>query len=472
MLAGWGQMSALRTSFLNGTALALLLTLSCGAHAQEAAATAPPSAPAPVGVIGDPATFTVLGGAVEFGGQAFLNRPNQSLNNNSAKFNQYGDREEPLFLTNFNFNAAALNGTTLISGMGANVGTNNQAYELDVTQPGQNYFTYEWVSTPNLRSNNALTVFQGVGSNFLGVPNGLITELNNGGVAYPATGASAAARAAAAAHAAQVVNQLAPYEHLTTLGIQHDRQDVGYKWTPSENWTVGVDYSHDHRYGTQEQGFLFSTGTSSPLAQVPMPINDTTDNASIFAEYFGISPWGMKWNGMIKYDMSIYTDAYSQFTAENPFGGPGSFDPAGQANCPGSTTSTNCYGLGSESTYPDNGSNSITAQVGVDLPGFKSNRYMGTFQFTDMRQNATFLPMTINPALEAAYGALPRNNLDGSIDTTLVNNVITTRLNSQWQNKLTYRYYDDQNNTSFYSRNPWVINDSGIEGAPTGRRPW
>ena len=115
---------------------------------------------------GNPATFTLLGGAVEFGGQAFLNRPNNSISNNSAKFNQYGDREEPLFLSNFNFNAAALDGTTLISGMGSNVGTDAQAYELDVAQPGQDYFTYDWVSTPNLRSNNALTVFQGAGSNF------------------------------------------------------------------------------------------------------------------------------------------------------------------------------------------------------------------------------------------------------------------------------------------------------------------
>ncbi len=461
-------MSALRTSFLNGTALALLLTLSCGARAQEAAATAAPSAPAPIGVIGNPATFTVLGGAVEFGGQAFLDRPNNSVSNNSAKFNQYGDREEPLFLSNFNFNAAALDGTTLISGMGSNVATNAQAYELDVAQPGQDYFTYDWVSTPNLRSNSAMTVFQGVGSNFMTVPNGLVTYLNNGGVAYPA-GATAAGQA----HTAQIINTLAPYEHLTTLGIQHDRQDVGYKWTPDDNWTVGADYSYDHRYGTQEQGFLFSTGTSSPLAQIPMPINDTTQNASIFAEYYGISPWGMKWNGMLKYDMSIYTDAYSQFTAENPFGGPGSPDPgSSQARCPSTSTTTACYGWGSELTYPDNGSNSITGQVGVDLPGFKSNRYMGTFQFTDMRQNATFLPMTINPALESyyntTYGGLPRNSLNGAIDTTLVNNVITTRLDSQWQNKLTYRYYDDQNSTPAILMNPWILNDAGIQGAPVG----
>ena len=73
----------------------------------------------------------------------------------------------------------------------------------------------------------------------------------------------------------------------------------------------------------QEQGFLFSSSTSTPMAQVPMPIDDWTQDATISAEYFNKTPWGRNWNAMLKYGVSLYTDAFNSFTAENPFGGPG-----------------------------------------------------------------------------------------------------------------------------------------------------
>ena len=459
-------MSALRKSFLSGTALAVLIVASSAAYAADVAA--PAAEPMAL-----PSTESALDHLIaEFGGQVFITKPGAGVINNSAKFNQYGDRTAPVFLTMFNI-GATVGGDFKVDMYGKNVGTNAQAYEIDVSQAGQQYFSYDWVSTPNLRSNSAETIFGGVGSNYLTVPIPLITALNtlggSPGAAYPGTGTTATANPAAAAGTiTKVVNAIAPYERRIDLGIQHDRQDASYKWTPTENWTMGVDYSHDHRYGTQEQGLLFSSSTSTPLAAAPMPVNDTTDNASIFAEYHGISPWGMKWNGLIKYDLSIYKDSFSQYTAQNPFGGPNSPDAAAQV-CPGNTAIlSSCYGLASQSTMPDNGSNSIMGQVGVDLPGFKSNRYMGTFQFTDMRQNSQFLPMSINPTLQATNGALPRNSLDGSIDTTLLNNVLTTRINSEWQNKITYRYYDDQNNTpAFKLLTPWIINDSGIAGSGT-----
>ena len=49
-------------------------------------------------------------------------------------------------------------------------------------------------------------------------------------------------------------------------------------------------------------------------------------------------------------------------------------------------------------TEPNNASNMVTAQLGVDLPGFVRNRYMGTFSFNSMTQNESFIPMTINSA--------------------------------------------------------------------------
>ena len=262
---------------------------------------------------------------------------------------------------------------------------------------------------PDLRSNTALTPYYGVGGTSLFMPPSVVQQLYkgiyNGGT--PATGAGnnstvpvlnqVARRAPPTSRSAAscpvrpatiackkgvtpVQTTVLDNVHRINLGIQRDAGEVDYRWTPSPNWDFQASYSDEHRYGVQEEGMLFSTGTTTPMAAVPMPVDDYTQNASIMGEYYGISPWGMKWNGLVKYNASIYTDSINSFSAMNPFGGPGS-PVAGVPNCPIATTTkvNNCYGEGLMGTEPNNASNAVTAQVGVDLPGFTHNRYMGTF---------------------------------------------------------------------------------------------
>ena len=73
-------------------------------------------------------------------------------------------------------------------------------------------------------------------------------------------------------------------EHKINLGIERDRKEIDYRWTANEHWNIEVDYSNEHRFGVQEQGFLFSSSTSTPMAQVPMPVDDWTQDASISAD--------------------------------------------------------------------------------------------------------------------------------------------------------------------------------------------
>jgi len=106
-----------------------------------------------------------------------------------------------------------------------------------------------------------------------------------------------------------------------------------------------------------------------------MPVNDTTQDASISAEYNGISPWGLKWNAMVNMTCRFFTDQFAAFTAENPFGGPNSPAGAGVASCPLTNATTkipDCYGIGQESTFAEQWpTNAIMGQVGVDLPWFE-----------------------------------------------------------------------------------------------------
>jgi MtrB/PioB family decaheme-associated outer membrane protein len=456
-------------------------------------------------------------GEAAAGGQVFITKPGDKPANSAAKFNEYGDNTEPVFLQSLNFALVNKDGGFRADLHGANIGQDNQKLELDVEQPGTQYLTIGWYKTPQLRSNTAETIFGGVGTTNLTVPNGVVNSLYD--AIYNSTAPTTATTGAGyswntAPNQVPVQNQIpgastsyvpkgcfvpgqtgvaacAPgvtpvqttinnAENKINLGLQRDRKEIDYRWTANEHWNIEVDYSMEHRYGVQEQGFLFSSSTSTPLAEVPMPVDDWTQDASISAEYAGLSPWGMNWNGMLRYGVSLYTDSFNSFSAENPFGGPGS--PAGVGTlCPttSATAAPNCYGWGQMGTAPDNGANTITGQIGVDLPGFKSNRYMATLQFTEMTQNQTFIPMTINslgltglyPTSTTATLALtpmPRNSLDGRIDTTLFNNVLATQLTSDLKNKLSYRLYDYVNDTPALTIQNWIVNDAAISGATSG----
>ena len=497
-------MTALRQLFLAGTVLAI------GGAAVGGATAADLSDYPALSSTG----WTINHGSAEFGVQSFIQKPGTSPSNNSAKFNQYGTLTNPVFLNFFDLGAQGYDYKYTFEALGQNVGTNNQAYEVDLNQPGQQYLTFGYVSVPDLRSNTALTPYYG--SSNLFIPPGVVQRLYggifNGGT--PATGAGVnskvpvqlwypgqtASTATAVPLGCFVPGQtgslackkgVSPVQttvqenvHRINLGIQRDAGEIDYRWTPSPNWDFQAGYTKEHRYGTQEEGMLFSSGTSTPMAAVPMPVDDYTQNAFISGEYYGISPWGMKWNGMVKYNASIYTDQYSTFSAMNPFGGPGS-PVSGVSNCPINPSSTkvaNCYGEGQSGTAPSNASNMVTAQVGVDLPGFTRNRYMGTFSFNGMTQNESFIPMTINPGpyyvgttSPKVYSLSPlsRSSLDGQIDTMLFNNVVTTQLLPNLQNKLNYRYYNYDNSTAPLTLANWIVNNSaiatsGASGASTG----
>ena len=51
-------------------------------------------------------------------------------------------------------------------------------------------------------------------------------------------------------------------------------------------------------------------------------------------------------------------------------------------------------------------------------------------------------------------------SLDGSINTLLVNNVVTTQITPDLKTKLSYRYYDYSNQTPELHLSDWIIADA------------
>jgi len=308
---------------------------------------------------------------------------------------------------------------------GKNVGWDDQAFGLDIYKPGTYYLSFGWDETPHNYGFDAKTTFSGIGGNTLSSP------------AYPAP-----------AGAQAFVNA---NSNIFDLGFRRDTASAKGRWTPDDNWDINIGYTHLHRDGTQPISVETTTNDGGSARrtsiQLPKPVDDTTHNADVKAEYSGSSPWGKPFNVALGYAFSKYDDQVGCGTLPAPYN---TYAPPGGANClnfqnPWTTVNSGAYPVWNRyGLWPDNSAHTVNVSGGAGLP-FNS-RYMGTFQYTWMLQDDPFLPSTVNPALTAA--TLPRSSLGGDARTTLANNVLNTQITSELTSNLRYRYYDYHSNQS------------------------
>ena len=365
-------------------------------------------------------------GFAEIGGRAYLNHPDKTK---LGRFLRYEDFRPGVF-GNFYFGAHRTGPDPLdITAWGKNVGWDDQAFELNLSKPGAYYLTFGWDETPHVYSKDAKTTFGPIGGNVLST------------VIYPTSSLLDAQ------------NTVNANSSIFDLGFRRDTASAKGRWTPNDNWDITADYSHLHRDGTQPLSAITfvstGTGTGSPRnasIQLPKPVDDTTQNGNIKAEYAGTSPWGKSFNVALGYGLSLYNNnvgcgaaplagtsaptSTSCLTFQNPWT---STDPLN-----GKSALWNRYAL-----WPDNKAQNFSASAGVGLP-FNS-RYMGTVQYTIMTQDDPFLPSNITAG---SVATLPRSSLGGDARTTLSNNVLNTQITSNLTSTLRYRYYDYHSNHS------------------------
>ena len=424
-------------------------------------------------------------GNVEVGGRFFANNPKKdgiaSQGDKSlSKYYEYSTIKPGAF-ANAWLNAGSKDGVWDVNLWSDNIGYSDQRYQINASKAGEYYLDFGWDQTPHIYSTNARTIFNGVGTTSLTAPAGLGNNIYNaiGAPGYwPCVATSTTPGNACNTGAGQpylgktaistgqrtaIQQQLDAVSHQTDIGIRRDTASVAFRWTPNDAWDINVDYSNMHRFGTQVDGVVFSPGTSGAMAQVPKPVDDTTQNFGLNGEYKGTSPWGQNFTVKLGYGGSVYTDANSSYTVQNPFCE--TVDAAGCARW-GSPS----YPLAQMSLWPNNQANGFTSTVGADLP--MKSRYMGTLAYTMMRQNQAFLPFSPNATVfnsttpgaptTTAVPGLPASSLNGSIDTFLSNNVLTTQITPTLKSKLSYRYYNFDNRTPELNFNDWVVADSQL----------
>jgi hypothetical protein len=408
-------------------------------------------------------------GFIELGGRGFLNDPPFGGHifqgqGSLAKFYEYRDLR-PGPTGDFFVAAGSKDGLYEIDAWGKNVGYRDQRYDAYVSKAGEQYFNFMWDQTPHLYSTSASTLFNTNGNALTLINPNIGAQLFAAGVAGFPTIPNAGIPAKTNAISTIINQNVVP----TNIGIRRDTAAVEYRYTPTDNWDIRANYSNMRRTGSQVDGVLFTSTNTGSRVDVAKPIADTTQNFGVNGEYAGTSAWGQKFNAMVGYAGSVYQDDFNNYTVQNPF--------CSGLVCAGNGNPTTPLAM--MSTPPNNQMNGVTGTLGADLP--LNSRYMGTVAYSGMRQNDAFLPFSINSSVGGApllVNGLPANqlssipqvvrtqggigvtSLDGSINTLLVNNVVTTQVTSDLKTKLSYRYYDYSNQTPELHLSDWIIADA------------
>ena len=286
------------------------------------------------------------------------------------------------------------------------LGLDSRSVEMEGGKPGTYKYQIAYSELPYRRYDTTQTVFQQAEDDLLVLPPGWVPAGTTGG--FSALDAS-----------------------LADHDIESDRQSlgVGGEYRGSKHLLLQADFRRDEREGWGVAGAPFYTNS----ALLAAPIDEYTDTANLMATY-----GREKWSTSLSWTGSFYQDQNLKLQWDNPYSG---------------------GGQGARAQAPDNKAQTVTL-AGAYYFSPRTTLSM-TAALGELRQEDALLPYTINPAVPVT--ALPRERLDGKIETKHVDVAFTSRPVSFLRLKGAYRYDDRDNRTpvELWTRTITDLFDSG-----------
>jgi len=294
------------------------------------------------------------------------------------------------------------------------LGLDSRSVEVEGGKPGTYKYQLDYSELPYRRYDTTQTVFQQSTDELLVLPPGWVPAGTTGG--FSALDANLADR-----------------------DIESDRQTIGVggEYYASKHLMLQADFQRAEREGWGIAGSSFYTSS----ALLAAPIDEYTDSANLMATYSR-----EKWSTSLAWTGSFYQDQNLQLQWDNPYSG---------------------GGQGARAQAPDNKAQTVT------LAGAYHFSPQTTLSLTaalgELRQEDVLLPYTINPGIPLT--ALPRERLDGKIETTHLDVAFTSRLLSFLRIKGAYRY-DDRDNRTPVEQWTRTITDLFDSGDAESNRPY
>jgi MtrB/PioB family decaheme-associated outer membrane protein len=289
----------------------------------------------------------------------------------------------------------------------------DQSYLFDIGQYGIWGFEVDYMNYRHRYSKNSVSPFSGLGGNFLALPD---------------TWDYAAANA-------DLGQELAAGSNLMDRNLRFRIIDTGARAyvKPSADLEFSTAYHLQDKHGNRPKSITFGFGSFDSIAQpVDERTHQVTANAKLAKE---------TWSAELEYLGSIFDNDNKSFFVENPLQ---EFAADGTSN------------LGRQTVSPNNQAHQLSLSSAAILPTSYPSRVAGTVSYGMRLQDDDFIPYTSNNALTP--GPLPRNDLDGKVQTILGNLSYTARPTRDVDVRARYRIYDldDQSNKiTFDQRVPY-----------------
>lgn len=387
----------------------------CVASVPVAAASLAPdqqtAAPAAAAAQASTPAATTTSGTFDLGGRG------TTFMGDSARFNQFRDLSNGLYLDNF---STSIEHRGWFADLwGTHAGRRDAVYTGELTRPGRLRVFGSFQSVPWLISDTTKTVYQGTGTNVLTIPDYVQSLLQT---------------------SATNINAVVP--NLMPLTVQSLRKysEGGLTFLADPNTTVDVRVTHMDRTGTivGEGSFGFSAAD-----EIPFPVNHhQTDVES------GVEHVHGDWLFRIGYSSSWFTNDNSSVTWDNPY----------QLTDKSTLSSTGRIAL-----PPSDFMQTLDGTVSVKLP--MRTRLIGTASIGSLTSNPTLLPETTNTAVPT-FG-LDRTSVEGDGRTTSGNLIFTSKPVKGLDLDVRYRYYNYDNRTPIATQIAGRIEyDSTVELGP------
>jgi MtrB/PioB family decaheme-associated outer membrane protein len=219
------------------------------------------------------------------------------------------------------------------------------------------------------------------------------------------------------------------------------------QFTPSAAWSIYAQYSHDSENGYRPLGATLNDETN--VLEQMEPVDYRTHDIKAGAEYAG-----GKMVFQAGYAASMFNNQHSTLSWDNPF------------------NATDAIGNGARgqmALYPDNKSQGLSFAAAWNLS--KTTRLMVSVSPEWIRQNAAFLPETVNTAI-VGVPALPAAGLNGRKTTVAANVTLTSHPAKSVSLRAHYRDYDYINNTPSLFFSNYVYTDRQLDNLARQSLPY
>lgn len=364
-------------------------------------------------------------GGLKFEGEAevgvrFL--PNEPSNDERAKFEEYRDITQGLFLPNLRLRVFTEDAAYSAELSGAKWGQDDQEFGLRAGRIGRWDFGFDWIQTPHLFSTTGRALW---------------TETSPGTYTLPTPRPN--------------LNLWNTAPGIDEIGLRWDTANMFLRLTPAPDLDLGVRYMRIHKDGTSPYAMAFGSPGGNFLELV-RPIDQLIHDFRIGGT------WAKEnWQLKFEYLFSYFDNSNKALVADNPCFGLTAAVAAG-----GCASAATVPRTGLLSLDPDNMAHTISLSGGVNLP--YRTRITAAAAYSLRLQNDSFLPHTVNQALASAPSlALPQGDLDGRVGIFLFNASATSRpLPLPLTFTAKYRIYDHNDMSDEILFHGHTVNDASL----------